>query len=64
MSYFKTKYRIVRDNYAGYEVQERRWWLPFWRQAGFCNTHFTIDSAVEYIKGKSNCVVHYFEDDA
>lgn len=29
----KTKrYRIVRDNYAGYEVQGWRIWFPFWIQ--------------------------------
>lgn len=26
------EYRIVRDDYAGYEVQARRWWWPFWWQ--------------------------------
>lgn len=27
------KYRIVRDSYAGYEVQFKTWWWPFWHQA-------------------------------
>jgi hypothetical protein len=26
-----SEYRIVRDNYAGFEVQRRTWWWPFWR---------------------------------
>lgn len=42
----KKKYRIVRDKYAGYEVQFRFWWLPFiWFEAYGCNTHFTLESA-------------------
>jgi hypothetical protein len=26
----KNKYRIVRDDYAGYEAQVRFWYFPFW----------------------------------
>ena len=43
------KYRIVTDNYAGYEVQSWRWWWPFWIQ-GATNTHSTIEAAEEYAK--------------
>jgi len=28
------RYRIVRDNQSGYEVQFKRRWWPFWRQCG------------------------------
>jgi hypothetical protein len=42
------EYRIVRDNYAGYEVQARRWWFPFWVQCDFSNTHTTIERAEEW----------------
>lgn len=42
------KYRIVRDNYAGYEVQLKRWWWPFWYQKGFINTFSSIDRARNY----------------
>lgn len=46
----KNKYRIVRDGYAGYEVQVKKWWFPFmWfecHSAGFiCNTWRTIEQA-------------------
>lgn len=27
---FYTCYRIVSDEYCGYEVQIKRWWCPFW----------------------------------
>jgi len=27
---FKTKYRIVRHAYAGYYIQHKDWWFPFW----------------------------------
>jgi hypothetical protein len=39
------QYRIVRDTYAGYEVQVRRWWFPFWVQLGFSNTHTSVERA-------------------
>lgn len=42
------KYRIVTDSYLGYEVQVWRWWLPVWVQAGFSNTHSTIDRAKQF----------------
>ena len=42
------KYRIVRDLYAGYEVQCWRLWLPIWLQCGFCNTHGTVEKARAY----------------
>jgi hypothetical protein len=28
------RYRIVRDNYRGYEAQARAWWSPVWAQLG------------------------------
>jgi hypothetical protein len=46
---FKTKYRIVRDQYMGYEVQYKCWWFPFWVEHGFTNTHKTIEEARGYI---------------
>lgn len=45
----KNKYRIVRDNYAGYEVQIKRWWFPFWIQVDF-NTHYSIECAESYAR--------------
>lgn len=42
-----TEYRIVRDNWLGFEVQSRRWWWPFWSQ-GVTNTHSSIEEAERY----------------
>lgn len=54
------KYRIIRDNYAGYEVQLQRFlllgrWFPYWKQArgplgGPANTFSTIRAATAYAK--------------
>lgn len=45
---FGRKYRIVIDNFAGYECQYRV--LGFiWSQMGYSNTHQTIDGALNYI---------------
>lgn len=43
-------YRIVRDEFCGYEVQSWRWWFPFWTQCpgrcgNECNTHVSIERA-------------------
>ena len=55
----KIKYRVVRDNYAGYEVQSWRWWFPFWVMChGFdgyiTNTHISLEKAKEFITNKKN----------
>lgn len=55
----KNEYRIVRDNYAGYEVQIRRWWFPLWVQVNFINTHFSIERAEKYAKDHANGDVKY-----
>ena len=44
------EYRIVSDRWAGFEVQARRWWFPFWLQCRgqnghHVNTHKTIEDA-------------------
>lgn len=44
------KYRIVTDNYCGYEVQYKSPWLPFWLQVGGCNTHQTIEDAEKWLE--------------
>ncbi len=46
----KNRYRIVSDDYAGYEVQIKRWWFPFWIQCGLCNTHLSADRAEAYAR--------------
>ncbi len=51
----KNKYRIVNDDFAGYEVQIRYWWLPFfWFQKwhnGTINTWANIIDAKKWIDG-------------
>ena len=42
---FEPKFRIVRDNYAGYEAQVKTWYFPFWRQINFTNTSLTVERA-------------------
>ena len=48
-----TKYRVVRDIYAGYEVQKWRVWFPFWLQCGRTgvgiNTHESLEKALSFI---------------
>jgi hypothetical protein len=62
---FARRYRIVNDNYLGFEVQSRRWWWPFWIECHGSiyrsNTHSTIESARKFIDGKtkSKFVEHY-----
>lgn len=51
------KYRIVRDGYAGYEVQRKRWWFPFWMQAGI-NTWRTVEQAKAHIDRLKSPVVY------
>ena len=48
----KPEYRVVRDNYNGYEVQIRRWWhWPFWWQAAGSNTHSSVEAAETFAEG-------------
>jgi len=54
------KYRIVPDNYLGYEVQVKKWYWPFWHMP-FINTNVSIRQAtvlIEVLKAtKQNKVV-------
>ena len=43
-----TRYRIVTDNWNGFEVQAWRWWWPFWWQCGTANTHTSLEEAERY----------------
>lgn len=51
------KYRITRDNYAGFEVQKWRWYYPFWTQLNFVNTNISIDKAIRRIENDMIVVV-------
>ena len=50
------RYRIVRDNYLGYECQIWRLWFPFWCQMGLTNTHHTIERAIAFIENNGKVV--------
>ena len=54
------KYRVVGDNYLGYECQVWRLWFPFWCQMDFANTHHTLERAIKYIE--SNRTVYWQSD--
>jgi len=45
----KKRYRIVPDDYCGYEAQQWVWYWPFWRQINFTNTHRTVEEAKMFI---------------
>ena len=52
---FKKKYRIVEDNYGGYEAQFRRFFI--WRQCFGTNTSSSIERALRIVKVHSKNVV-------
>ena len=59
MKICKRQYRIVTDRYAGFEVQKRLWYYPFWfeikdQNSFIANTHFSIEEAEELIKIDKN----------
>jgi hypothetical protein len=59
---FKLKrYRIVYDNYAGYEAQVWRIWWPFWCMLGKVHTYSTLEAAESHINRNSNKLVKYVE---
>lgn len=46
----KTKYRIVTDKSAGFQLQEMVWWWPFWDECHWAdgrygNTNYSIEDA-------------------
>lgn len=51
------RYRIVRDNYLGFECQKWRLWFPFWIQMDFGNTHPSIEKAISYIENDRTVVL-------
>lgn len=59
------KFRIVRDSFAGYEVQAKKWWWPFWYQCGgrfnSTNTHKTIEQARAFAFNYAGDEVERFE---
>lgn len=59
---FKTRYRIVKDNYLGFEVQHWRWWWPTWTRCGWSNTHQSLERAERWLRGHRGEVVKVIED--
>lgn len=55
---FKTRYRIVTDKYAGYEVQTKYWWWPWW-VCPKVNTFHSLERARAYANHLKNPVVEY-----
>jgi len=63
----KNRYRVVRDNWLGFEAQVKYWWFPLiWFQLSStsglgCNTRATLADSQELIElhkaGKLNRVV-------
>lgn len=55
-----TKYRIVKADWSGYEVQVWRLWFPFWVQTAFNSAYDNLDSAkrcVDILKDTGKKVV-------
>lgn len=44
------KYRIVTDQWNGFEAQIWRLWFPFWWQMGWTNTHASLEDAQKFIE--------------
>ena len=61
------RYRVVNDCWCGYEVQIKRWFLPFWYQCGGggknTNTHTSIEGAKDFAKKHKSKFVEYIDFD-
>jgi len=55
---YKNKYRIISDNFCGYEVQIRYWFFPIWLQCFEfpfnTNTHKSLEDAKEFMEQHRN----------
>jgi hypothetical protein len=51
------KYRIIRDNYGGFEVQKWKWYFPFWLQLDYVNTNLSVEQAIRRIENDMIVVV-------
>ena len=51
------EYRIVRDEYCGYEVQWKHTWFPIWLKRG--NTHMCIEQAEKWAERHATHIVKY-----
>tara|TARA_R110002020_G_scaffold60135_1_gene163252 strand:+ start:162 stop:362 length:201 start_codon:yes stop_codon:yes gene_type:complete len=48
MNIFRVRYRIVTDEFCGFEAQKKVWYFPFWMEIG-TNTYYTIEDAESFI---------------
>jgi len=51
-------YRVVRDDYAGYEAQYRPWWCPFWLQCSLEHGGRGINTNVSLRGAEQLCAAH------
>jgi len=51
---FKNKYKIVTDTSLGYNVQIKYWFLPWWLELSYYNSHISIESAKRMIEDHKN----------
>lgn len=54
----KTKYRIVPDNYKGFQIDYKLWWWPFWIQWDRANTFSTLEEAEAVIERLLNVKIY------
>lgn len=43
----RPRYRIVADQYMGYEIQRKMWWFPFWIQWPTVNSSPSPEVAIK-----------------
>lgn len=46
---FRTRYRVVADDYLGFEAQRRLWFWPFYSQ-WIINTHSSVEEAKRFVR--------------
>ena len=51
-------YRVVRDNYGGYEAQYRPRWCPFWLQCSHEHGGRGINTSVSLRQAEQLCAAH------
>lgn len=63
LSSWHTKYRIVIDNYLGYQVEVWKVWFPIWLQLDGVNTFSSVTDATnfaeQYVNGTKTNIVKY-----
>lgn len=52
------KYRVIRDNFSGYEAQVRYWFFPFWLECFGTNTTSSLEGSKKVIENHKSKVVY------